>query len=214
MIDKITFTTILVVATFIVATIFFRRKKVYYFLYAIILINLFSEVLGLIAVLTGKFTVLPFYNLNFILQPALWILLAGIILKDKKYSVVIASIFILFALTNLMFIEKSSLNSKTIIVGSFLYIGFYIWKHFKLIKEEQLSYFSSNDFLLLSAPLSFFFGISILLSFGDSGLRNTVILGKTLYFIIQFLANFIFYGLLILYIIKSRNEGKEQLAHD
>ncbi|AGC77538.1 hypothetical protein LX97_02266 [Nonlabens dokdonensis] len=208
MIQKITFTTILVVATFIVATIFLRRGKLYLYLYGIIALNFLSEILAFIATVTQKFSFVSVYNLNFIFQPLLWLLLLGYILKSRKKAKILAISFLTFGLLNISFYEQMDLNENTLLLGSFLYLGFFIWGHFKLIKDEVLNYFNSNRFILVSAPIILFFGISILFAFGDSGLRSTPMLGKSLYYYIQFISNFIFYSLLILYIIKSRNEEK------
>lgn len=210
--NVITLTTILTIATFLVAIVLFRKSKFYLLVTAIIIINLFSEILGLTAVITQKFTVIPFYNLNFLLQPALWLVLLGSVFENQGKSYTLAAIFFVFGIVNLLFLEKSDLNDKTFVLGSFFYIAFYIWNHFQHLKQENLNYFKSNDFLIVSTPLAFFFGISILLSFGDSGLRSVKLFNRTLYTIIQFLSNFIFYSLFIIYLIKSRNEKTP--AHD
>ncbi|MEO9954488.1 hypothetical protein [Nonlabens sp.] len=213
--DKITLTTILVVATFLVATIFYRRGKLYNLLYGIICLNLFSEVMALIAITTKRFGFIHFYNLNFFIQPILWFLLIKLILKNQLSSFLMITLFVSFAIFNLLFFEKFGLNEYTFICASFMYIGYYIWAHFRLLRKEKLEHFSSKEFLLLSSPLVFFFGISILLCFGDSGLKSTPLLGRSLYNIIQNFTNLIYYSLLITYIIKSRNEGKQKLElHD
>ncbi|PPK94891.1 hypothetical protein LY01_01644 [Nonlabens xylanidelens] len=214
MFNIITLVTIIVVATFVVATIFYRSNSTYKILYGILVVNLISEMALLLGKTIFTFPIVHVYNLHIFFHTGLWIYLIVYLLKKFKIDLIIVYSYIMFSLINILFIETKQITFNTFLIGSGIYLLYFIFKNFQLLKLEDLNHFKSNNFLLLSAPLSFFFAMSFVFSFRDSEMRMIKIGGRTLYNILQNGGNIIYYSLLILYIIKSRNDGKTQIAND
>ncbi|HEX8015358.1 MAG TPA: hypothetical protein VF465_08995, partial [Flavobacterium sp.] len=62
-------------------------------------------------------------------------------------------IFMVFSIINFIIIEiVDTYNYYTFIVGALLYVVFFIYESFKQLREENLTYFLSNNYLLLFAP--------------------------------------------------------------
>lgn len=212
MLEKLSFITILIVATFIVATIFYKKQKVFLILYGIILLSLFTELIVLFLKVNNINYVNHAYNINMIIHIGLWLYLILCCLKQFNFEYALLLMFFIIAMINISFFETNGLAFTTFIVGSIFYIGYYILKNIELLRYERLTFFSTSRFILISAPLSFFFAFSFLFAFRESEMRTIKIAGRTVYNILQNAGNFIYYSLLILYIIKSRNEKTP--AHD
>ena len=77
-----------------------------------------------------------------------------------------------------------------------------------LLKQEDLTLFRSNTYILLSIPLVFFIGLIIIFGFRNSGIRAIKIGHMKLYSIISLMANTIFYTLVNIYTFKSRTQNE------
>lgn len=181
------------------------RSKTNKILISILLVLLITETLAFILV-GYDISINLMYSLSFILHQWLWLLLITATNQAKKMGIAFQVSFILFSLTNLLFWEGcSSLNYYTFIFGSFAYIFLFIYNSFKQMNKEDLAYFTSNDFLLLFAPVLFFFGFSFLFAFKNSKLYSIEIIHKVeLYEAISYFVNFIYYSHLVIYSFNTR----------
>lgn len=146
------------------------------------------------------------YNFSFIIHNAYWlkIILRG---KNSKQKIIIGS-YVIFSIITLFFINKISFFNKTImIVGSLMYLISFIILSYKNLKSENIDFFKSNHFILISSPIIFFFGLSILFGFNSEKLIGTRVFGDTnLYRFIIIFVNIIYYSLLNIYIIKEKRD--------
>ncbi len=197
-------TTIVVYFTIVAGFLFLKKKPIpNRLLLGILTVSSLTELLYVI--LTTEEGRLLLYSLSFVLHNALWLLLLLLIFQAKKKEYLIFWGFLLFSVFNLFFYEGDGLNYLTFIVGAILYIVYFIYKLVVCLKNEQLDFFSTNDFILISSPVMFFLGFSFNLGFRDSPLRNALIFNEVdLYTFIGNCVNFIYYGLLIIYIFKQK----------
>lgn len=187
-----------------------RNWKIYKFLISMLLINATTEITNYF-LLSVHLSIKVSTNINILITDALWLI---ILLKD--YSINKAAKFFLaalslFSMINFFFIERPhTLNSYTFIFGAFTYISAFIIKSFYMLKREYLAYFISNNYLLLLAPILYFFGLSFIFSFKDIPLAKVMIFTDIpLYTLIACFVNFIYYSLINIYIYRER-----KLQHD
>lgn len=202
LINTISFISIYTIVTFLVAIVFYKPNFTYKLLVAILIVNVSTEITSLYFQL-NKIGINNIYNIYFILHTAMWLYLIINTLKRSIKEYFLLTTFIVFAFTNLIFIEQSNLNYYTFIVGGIMYIIYFMLKSFLYLKHEQLTIFKSNSFILLSTPLLFFIGFIIIFGFRDSNLRFIKINDKDLYSIISLIVNVIYYTLLNIYIFKN-----------
>ena len=144
-------------------------------------------------------------NINVIITFILWLRLLSTCLFRNK-SVIIVILFSAISLYNLFFgegIEK--FNFYTFIIGAFLYIILFIYGSFYQLNKENFSFFNSNDYVILFAPVLFFFGLSFIFGFQSADLADTIILGDIkLYDFIIYFVNIIYYTLINIYIYREK----------
>lgn len=202
--------TILVVFTFLKCTIGWNAKtKIDKILFFLLLLNLISEIATIFLIIEDiDFT--PLYNISFILHNCIWIMMLGTIVKENKIVLPVLLVYLLFSILNLLFFEKLNLNYNTFIVGALLYNLLFLILNYKNLQNENFVFFNSNYFLLLVAPVLFFFGFSFMFGFKNYYLRSLIIFDKVkLYDFISYFVNIIYYSLINLYIYKER-----KLQHD
>ncbi len=192
-----------VVATLIIGLLFLNKsKKISKYLLLILFISSFVEIVGYIA-LECKMNLSYLYNFFFIVHNGLWLFVASIIIKKKFINTTIIW-FLIFAFLNLFYTSGSKLNSMTFVISALLYILIFIIESYRQLKNENLDYFSSNKYLLLFAPVLFFFGFSFIFSFRSFDVKNSIVFGKTdLYTFISFFVNVLYYSLINLYIYRE-----------
>ncbi len=141
----------------------------------------------------------------------LYMLLKLAIKKSRYYTYVPVWVFILFAIINTIFMEGiTNFNYFTPVVGVLIYIVLFFGISFQRLKKENFIFFYNNQYILLAAPVFFLLGLGIVFSFQDPNIPKVeVIFSLTLYQLINYLTNIIFYTLINIYIIKER----KQLAH-
>lgn len=195
-----------VLISFIILLLFYSAKTKYFIhLLIILILSLLNEVIYFLKLETYPFTSTLYIILLFII----WLLIL-----QKTFQIPLAllqtvlAVFVVFSLTNLLFIEKMSFNKYTFVFGSLIYMVMYLIYSFKLLKTENLSLFISNDFLLISAPILFFLGMSFLFGFRSYELTSTIVFGKmTLYKIIVYFVNLVYYTMMNLFILKERKKN-------
>ncbi|HOZ75056.1 MAG TPA: hypothetical protein PLS51_02895 [Flavobacterium sp.] len=99
----------------------------------------------------------------------------------------------------------SDFSCLAFVFGAFIYLIIFIVESFYELQREAFSFFLSNQFLLLSAPILFFIGLSAALGFQDRALIRTVLFSNvSLYEFIAYFVNIIYYTLIIVYIYREK----------
>lgn len=208
-IDNINLVGIIVLITFVYGALYLKPKnKTHKILLYILLANILTELFSLLLIAYSmNYTVL--YLISFIFHNFLWLLLLSKS-TSEKFSSSTPALFLCICILNFCFWEGSDLNQKIFTFGALLYIIVFLYKSFKNLMVEDLSFFSSNIFILLFAPVLFFFGMSLSLAFGDSKVLNYKLYKDiSLYIFINSFINIIYYSSIMLYIYREK-----KLKHD
>lgn len=205
------FTQLLVLLSFLVVLITYDRKnKLHRILLFILFVSLINEIVCLLF-LYKKANISLIYTINTLFHHPLWLFLLFQITQRKMLGRIVLAIFFTYGLVNLISFEGChKFNYNTFIVGAFLYLIFFIWESFYRLKKEDFGFFLSNNYLLLFAPVLFFFGLSVIFGFKSRELSETVIFGDTkLYTVIGYFINVVYYGLIILYMYREKTSKHE-----
>ena len=194
-----------IISFFIVLVTYNRNNKLHRILLGILSINLINEIVCLI-LLYLKVNISLAYNINTFFHHSLWLIILFSIIKRKKVLTIVLPIFLAYGIINLFLFEGiQKFNYYTFIFGSFLYLIFFIWESFYRLKIEDLEFFLSNSYILIFAPVLFFFGLSVVFGFKSKELSDTIIFGNTrLYTVIGYFVNFVYYGLINVYIYREK----------
>ncbi len=200
---------IYVLITFIYAVFSLSKKKINNKLLILILgLSLCTEILH--SYLIYKRISLGFSsNISVLCTHTLWFLLLTSNFKRKSAGIV-SALFFLFGIINFFFLEGLYIfNFNTFITGAILYIVIFVYESFKNLKDENLDFFLSNNYILLFAPVLYFLGLSFIFGFKDLKLATTIIFGHTnLYTFIGILVNFFYYSLINIYIYRDKKSEK------
>lgn len=205
------FTQLLVIISFFVVLLTYNRNnKLHRILLAILSISLINEIVCFIF-LYKKSDISLVYTINTFLHHSLWLFLLFSTTKRRMLFRIVLPIFLTYGIVNLLSIEgHQKFNYYTFIFGAFLYLIFFIWESFYRLKKEDFSFFLSNNYLLLFAPVLFFFGLSVIFGFKSRELSETVIFGDTkLYTVIGYFVNIVYYGLINLYMYREKSTKHE-----
>lgn len=196
---------IFILITFLIGFLFLELKKIKNkVLFTLLLVCLLTEVLSIILI-EKKIFFLLLYSISFIFHHSIWLFLICNYINNKKLAYVVLVLFIGFSIFNILYIEKTKLNCYTFILGAMFYLILFIYKSYLELKLENLSFFKTNDYLLLFAPVIFFFGLSFIFSFRDLPIKNTFIFyDLKLYTFISYFVNIVYYALINIYIYKER----------
>lgn len=196
---------ILVFFSFIFGALFLDKKKqMNKIVSAILLICLITEIVNTFF-LNYKIPLGLFNSISIIFHNSMWLLLLFLIFGINKYKNYLI-VFFSICLFNLLFVQGFlKFNSYTFILGSILFLIFFIYNSFLILKKENLKFFMTNKYLLLCAPVLFFIGLSFMFGFKSKALTSTIIFGNTkLYTFISYFVNIIYYTLINIYIYKER----------
>lgn len=151
-----------------------------------------------------------FSTISIIFHDIFWLFILSIIVSFRKIVIMLILCFILFCIINLLFIEKfDQYNYYTFILGALIYLIIFFYESFFQLKNEHFVFFSSNNFLLLFAPVIFFLGISLMFAFDSKEITSTIVFGKvTLYKCIIYFVNLFYYALINIYIYKESKNIK------
>lgn len=144
-------------------------------------------------------------TLGLFAHQVLWLLL----LKrniTSRYPALTILLFIVFGIINtIMTIQSGVFNFYTFIAGAFLYVMAFLYENLIHLKKEDISFFLSDTYLLLFAPVLFFFGLTFMFGFDSKTLRATpVVYRLALYELVAYLVNIIYYGLILFYIARTK----------
>lgn len=194
---------IIVLLTFLVGLLFLKyRNPMHQKVLGILFICFVNEFVALMLKAQGM-PIDNLFNINIIIHNTLWLMIIGAFLYETKVVIVI---HIIFGLINLFFLEGySKFNYYTFVFGALLYTTIFIYLSFKQLKKENLSFFLSNNYILLFAPVLFFLGLSFMFSFKSRELTSTYIFNEMkLYTFINYFVNIIYYFFINLYIFKEK----------
>lgn len=190
----------------LVAVCFYDRKnKAAIYLFAILLSNFVAEVLSILFQLADK-PIAGLMSITSFTHNSIWLLFLINAVKPRHIYKFLFAGFVVFAMVNFSFFEGlNTFNSKTFILGALLYLVIFIYESFYELQQEAFSFFLSNRFVLLCAPLLFFIGLSFVLGFKDRKLGNTILFGHIyLYQFIAYFVNVIYYSVVIAYIYREK----------
>ncbi len=189
------------ILTFLVAIIFLKKRN--NGLLSILLLNAAAETFFSFNNNLIEITVLYCY-IHFIL----WFFLLFKMVNKEKALKYIIPLYSIFCLIDFLYIEGArSLNYYSFVLGTFIYVSNFIVFSFQNLKKEDFSFFLSNSYIILSSPVLFFTGMSLLFAFDTSSLFHIKIIDNvSLYVIICYFVNIIYYFLINCYIYRE-NRG-------
>lgn len=198
---------IIVLLTLIFGFMYLKRNnKIHKCVLYILLISFITEY-SVFILLYFKLPISLLYSISFIFHHSVWLLLLSYFMENKERMRIWIGIFIAFSLLNVLLFEGyEAMNYYTFIFGAFVYLFFFITESFFQLKRDNITFFTSNDFLLLFSPVFFFLGYSFMFAFQDYNVISVKIFGQTeLYDFIGYLVNISYYLLLNYYIFKERS---------
>ncbi len=204
------YTKMLVFITFAIVLAYHNPKKANHrLLLFIVFISFINELLSVFFLLK-KIDIGLLYTINTILHNSLWLFFLSRYFNNPNLFKAIIVGYIIFSAINLTYFEGwEKFNFTTFILGAFTYLILFIYKSFIELKKENFGFFLSNDFILLFAPVLFFFGLSSIFGFKSKPLSSTIIFGDTnLYDFIGYFVNTIYYAFINLYIYSEKKAEK------
>ena len=181
------------------------KSKIHLVLFLIISVSLINEFYNVYLITEKKD---QFWNNNafVLLNQILWYGLFSMVLNKKRLFLLLFSIFSTFSI--FMYLKYNVLTEfifEIFIFGAVIYVSFFLIFSFLRLKNEEITFFTSNHFIIISAPLLFFIGTSLIFSFRNDNLAKFVILNNiSFYTFITYFVNIIYYSLINIYIYKER----------
>lgn len=147
-------------------------------------------------------------NLCIIITNFLWLLLVAKFLSDKLKYIGLGMFLstLVYTLSTVQIFCKF-LNYFFVYSALIFLISYCTLLILKLHKEE-LSFFTTSEFILISAPLLFFIGKCLVFAFKihKKNIFNEILfLDVTAWRFIDFLVNIIMYGLIVFYLFRNKN---------
>lgn len=144
-------------------------------------------------------------NIYFILNNFLWFQIILEYFKSRTKRV----INLCFIIITIVFLSiqgiKTTVYYDFFIVTAIGYVVLFFITSIKKLKEEQLGFFNSIDYILAFAPVLFFLAMSFIFGFKSRIFSdNTTSLDITYYELINGIANVIYYGLITYCAFKAR----------
>lgn len=191
--------------TFILAIILRDKKKYYHkMVLLIIFIGLINEFLSAFLSFQG-ISIKINTNIYALVNSSLWIYILFKNFKNNFYLLLII-FYLIFGVSNLIFMGNLvQFNVTNFIVGAIIYLIIFIIESYNHLKKENLNFFLCNNYILFSAPVLFFIGFSLMLSFRSKELTSCLILDDIkLYTLVGNFVNIVYYTLINIYILKER----------
>ncbi|HEX8269135.1 MAG TPA: hypothetical protein VF581_04525 [Flavobacterium sp.] len=145
-------------------------------------------------------------TISIIVHNVLWIWLLRIFVGLQTAAQLSIIAYLTFALVNVLFLEGShKFNYSTFVVGALIYIGLFVYGSFYRLKTEEFVLFLSNSYLLLAAPVLFFFGLSLMFGFRSREITSALLFDRIkLYDLIIYFVNIVYYLLINIYIYREK----------
>lgn len=162
-------------------------------------------------------TVFKCYDISIAFNSYLYILFHTLVwlyvikreMQSKKFATIGIVVFFIFSVYLLLIAESIiKVDSPLLfIVGALFYLIFFLFLSFKQLRNENLAFFTNNNFILLFSPILFFIGFSFVFAFKNRNLNETILWEDiSLYNLISYFINIIYYSLINLYIYKERSK--------
>jgi hypothetical protein len=173
------------------------------------LVLVLSVLNTLICTLLSHYKIATFFsnNIYIVLNTILWLMILYSIVK-KKYIKALIFIYCGFVF-GISVISNPFREFIYIffIVGALVYVTLFWIECYHNLKNEKLSFFQTNDFILLFSPIMFFLGMSIVFGFKSHLLTITELWkGFNLYNFISYFVNIIYYSLINYYLYKINKD--------
>lgn len=203
-IDDFNFTRQLIVLSLFIFFIKYKKGKPFNtFLCFLLIVTCFVEVIAVV-LKPDKNLIRIVYTFYVMIIMFLWLFVLYVVSKRRKYILYFIGLFFLFWLCNLLFKQGlEEFNSYSFVFGSFLYLLAFVYENLQQLKNESISFFLANEYLLIFAPFLFFIGLSLIFIFDDISVAKVEFIGRTLYTLIGYYVNLIYYGLINIYIFKN-----------
>lgn len=185
------------------------KIKMHRYLLCILFVVFTTELVNSILVYNNKSIRIPFI-ISIIFHDIFWMLAFRENVNNKKRSNITLCIFVLFSIINFIIVEILDANNYyTFIFGALLYVILFIYESYRQLREENLMYFLSNNYLLLFAPVYFFFGMGLILGFKPLQVTGIILFGQvTLYVFVVNIVCIAYYTLINIYIYREKNNCK------
>ena len=123
-------------------------------------------------------------------------------IQEANYLIIL---FVIFSVCNLLFFEYyNKLNTKTFVFGTLVYLFLFVYICVSKLKQEKLDFFINNNFILISSPILFFVGYSLMFGFKNKIINDIILFNEIkLFDIISNFVNFTFYTLINIYVFKE-----------
>lgn len=144
-------------------------------------------------------------NLYFLFTFPLWLFLIVQELNVKYKKLIYLMFGIGASTTFYVYNIYTIFNKMFVVVSSILYVLGFLFLGFQKLINEDLQFFKRPKFVLLSAPVIFFLGMSVLLGFQDPMLSRYKLWDNfTLWQFINVSCNLVFYTFVNVYIYKAK----------
>lgn len=145
-------------------------------------------------------------SVSIIFHDSIWLLLLHQNSSHRKSVIFGIIIFILAAIANFLLAGSGSRFSYyTFVIGAFIYTVLFLVENFNQLKDENVNYFLSNNYLLLFAPIQFFLGLSLLFGFDSKEITSYRVVGEIkLYDFVIYFVNISYYSLINIYIVREK----------
>lgn len=187
-----------------------KRNKHHVYLFYILALNLTNELLSTLL----KLLELPlqlsasFYN---VVHCMLWLSLLSTTSGRRKTGRRLIKTYLAFCVFDFIVLEPGLHNFKvySLVIGAVMYTYWMIADSMERLKSEDLAYFSSNTYTLLSAPIVFFVGFSLLMGFKLKGINTMPIYGVPFFTLVCYFVNAVYYitTAIFMYREKQRHDG-------
>ena len=203
------FTQLIVTISFVCVLFCFNRKNyIQKVLFTLLILTFLVEFSNFLLMVFKKENVVSInYSLFALFFNGIWLFLFDRMVQNRYYIKYVIAIYLVLGIINLFLYEGlKQFNHYNFIAGAFMYVFLFIYESFNQIKKENLAFFQTNTYLLLFSPILFMLGYSILISFNNKTLNATIVFaGMTLYDMIGYFINLIYYSLLITYCFREKN---------
>ena len=191
--------------TFLFTSIFYSNSRRVKIIWILVLLGVVNELISY-SLKIRNFSYAMTSSVYLLCHNILWMYILYIGFSNKFLIKIIILLYIFFGVFNFLFLEGIyPFNFNTFIIGAFIYISLFIYESFYKLQQENLSFFLSNNYLLLSAPVIFFFGVSFVFGFKSAELAdNELFCGLNLYQLINYFVNIIYYTLINIYIYREK----------
>ena len=144
-------------------------------------------------------------TVSVIFHHSMWLLLLSRVAIFKRPIVFSIGLFVVLGVINLLFYEGIVMfNYYTFVAGAMLYLVILIAESFYRLFKEDFTFFLTNSFFLVFAPVVFFFGLGMMFAFKSKVITSQLLFGHLkLYYCIIYFVNVLYYLLICVYIYKE-----------